>query len=193
MVGVVVGRKNTFNRHSISFDNVDEIIDMPRRVDEQTRSGCSVTDRIRKVDHLRRKVIADGKVATGKQLAEVETVVFHGFERTLHSVEMSDSAGVGTDSVRYGVIGTGMMGVEHSENIPHFGGAIVSTSTVDSIRQVGPHNDASYLEHVDFLAAIRSVEAAKVTLLDGMRSVAIGVAAHQSIECGRPVGMSEVI
>ena len=193
MVGVVVGRKNTFNRHSIGFDNVDEIIDIPRWVDEHTRSGCSVTDRIRKVDHLRRKVIADGKVATGKQLAEVETVVFHGFERTLHSVEMSDSAGVGTDRVRYGVIGTAMMGVEHIENILHLGGTAVSTITDDSIRHVGLHNGASYLEQVVFFSAIRSGKAAKVTILDGIRSVAIGVAAHQSIESGRPVGMSEVI
>ncbi|MAN33846.1 MAG: hypothetical protein CL410_06055 [Acidimicrobiaceae bacterium] len=108
-------------------------------------------------------------------------------------MEMSDSAGVGTDCVRYGVIGIGMMGVEHSENILHFGGTIVSTITDGSIRDVGLHNDASYLEHVDFLAAIRSGEAAKVTLLEGMRSMAIGVACHQSIDCGRPVKMSEVI
>ena len=166
---------------------------MPRRVDEHTRSGCSVTDRIRKVDHLRRKVIADGKVATGKQLAEVETVVFHGFERTLHSVEMSDSAGVGTDRVMYGVIRTGMMGVEHIEYILHLGGTTVSTMTDDSIRHVGLHNGASYLEHVDFLAAFRSGEAANVTILGGMRPLEIGVAAHQSIEYGRPLGMSEVI
>ena len=148
MVGVVVSRKDTFNRHSVGFDNVDEIIDMPRWVDEHTCSGCSVTDRIRKVDHLRRKVIADGKVATGKQLAEVETVVFHGFERTLQSVEMNDSAVVDTDRVRYSVIGTGMMGVKHIQNILH---------------------------------------------LDGMRLVVVGVAAHQSIECGRLVETSEVV
>ena len=65
--------------------------------------------------------------------------------------------------------------------------------TDDRIRHVGLHNGASYLEHVDFLTAIRRGEAAKVTLLDGMRSVAIGVAAHRSIECGLPVEMSEVI
>ena len=101
---------------------------MPRWVDEQTRSGCSVTDRIRKVDHLRRKVIADGKVATGKQLAEVETVVFHGFERTLQSVEMSDSAVVDTDCARYGVIGTGIMGLEAIKNI-----FCLDSTTVSSI------------------------------------------------------------
>ena len=64
--------------------------------------------------------------------------------------------------------------------------------TDDSIRHVGLHNGASFLEHVDFLAAIRRGEAAKVTLLDGMTSVAVGVAAHRSIEIGRPVEMSEV-
>lgn len=86
-----------------------------------------------------------------------------------------------------------MMGVEHIENILRLGGTTVSTITDDSIRHVGLHNGASYLEQVDFLAAIRSRKAARVTILDGMRSVAIGVAAHRSIECGRPVGMSEVI
>ena len=61
---------------------------------------------------------------------------------------MSDSAVVDTDRVRYGVIGTGMMGIEHIENILHF---------------------------------------------DGMRLVVSGVAAHQSIECGRLVETSEVV
>ncbi|MEG3599813.1 MAG: hypothetical protein VX352_04745, partial [Actinomycetota bacterium] len=95
--------------------------------------------------------------------------------------------------VRCGVIGTGMMGVERIENILHLGGTTVSAITDDSIRHVELHDGASHLEHVDFLAAIRSGEAAKVIVLDGMRSMAIGVACHQSIDCGRPVKMSEVI
>jgi predicted dehydrogenase len=63
----------------------------------------------------------------------------------------------------------------------------------DNIRHVGLHNGASFLEHVDFLDAIRGGTAAKVTLLDGMRSVAIGLAAHRSLDLGRPVEMSEVM
>jgi myo-inositol 2-dehydrogenase/D-chiro-inositol 1-dehydrogenase len=64
--------------------------------------------------------------------------------------------------------------------------------TDESIRHVGLHNGASYLEHVDFLEAIRSQTPAKVTLVDGMKSVAIGLAAHRSIELGRAVEMHEV-
>ena len=63
----------------------------------------------------------------------------------------------------------------------------------ENIRHVGLHNGASFLEHVDFLDAIRSGSPAKVTLIDGMRSVAIGVAAHRSLDLGRPVEMSEVM
>ncbi|NBS29182.1 MAG: gfo/Idh/MocA family oxidoreductase [Actinobacteria bacterium] len=62
-----------------------------------------------------------------------------------------------------------------------------------SIRHVGLHNGASYLEHVDFLDAIRSQTSAKVTLIDGMKSVAIGIAAHRSVDLGRVVEMSEVM
>ncbi|MGB1503421.1 MAG: Gfo/Idh/MocA family protein, partial [Ilumatobacteraceae bacterium] len=52
---------------------------------------------------------------------------------------MSDSAVVGTDRVRYGVIGTGMMGVEHIENILHLDGTTVSAiaDTNTERREIG--------------------------------------------------------
>ena len=53
----------------------------------------------------------------------------------------------------------------------------------------GFHHGASYLEHIDFLAAIRNGTPALVTAEAGLRSVAIGVAAHQSIEEGRVVDL----
>jgi len=57
----------------------------------------------------------------------------------------------------------------------------------------GLHHGSSYLEHLDFLAAIRGQGQVPVTLDDGLWSVAIGAAAHRSIDEGRPVLMSELI
>jgi len=63
----------------------------------------------------------------------------------------------------------------------------------DSIKYNGFHYGASYLEHVKFFNAIQSGKAPEVTLEDGLRSVATGLAAHKSIAEGRPVLMSEVL
>ena len=60
------------------------------------------------------------------------------------------------------------------------------------IKHVGLHHGSSYLEHVDFANVIRSHSPAEVTLLDGLRSAAIGFAAHRSIDTGAPVMMSEL-
>ncbi len=62
-----------------------------------------------------------------------------------------------------------------------------------SIRHQGMHHGASYLEHVGFRDAILRGIPAAVTLRDGMLSVAVGEAAHRSIELGRPVAMQEVL
>jgi len=64
--------------------------------------------------------------------------------------------------------------------------------TDDSIKHQGLHHGASYLEHVDFAGAIRAGRPADVTVLDGLWAAAIGVAAHRSIETGRPVLMDEL-
>jgi predicted dehydrogenase len=57
----------------------------------------------------------------------------------------------------------------------------------------GLHEGSSYLEHLDFFEAIRNGTPPKVTLEEGLLSVAIGVAAHRSIDEGRPVMMDEVL
>jgi len=59
------------------------------------------------------------------------------------------------------------------------------------VEHEGFHHGASYLEHLDFIHAIRHGEPARVAPIDGLRSVAIGVAAHRSIEEGRVVELSE--
>jgi myo-inositol 2-dehydrogenase/D-chiro-inositol 1-dehydrogenase len=59
-------------------------------------------------------------------------------------------------------------------------------------RHIGLHHGSSYLEHVDFAAAIRQRRPPSVTLLDGLWSVAVGVAAHRSIETGAAVQLAEI-
>jgi predicted dehydrogenase len=58
---------------------------------------------------------------------------------------------------------------------------------------VGFHHGASFVEVSRFLAAVGSRGAPEVTVVDGLWSVAVGVAAHRSIEEGRPVQMDEVL
>ena len=62
----------------------------------------------------------------------------------------------------------------------------------ERVRHVGAHHGASYLEHVDFCAAIREGTRATVTVDDGLWSVAMGAAAHRSIDEGRPVTLAEM-
>jgi predicted dehydrogenase len=63
----------------------------------------------------------------------------------------------------------------------------------DRIAYEGYHDGSSYLEHLHFRDAVRTGAAPEVTLEDGLRSVAIGVAAHRSIDEGRPVELAEVL
>ena len=57
----------------------------------------------------------------------------------------------------------------------------------------GFHHGSSYLEHLDFLAAIRSGTGAGVGLEEGLWSVAMGVAAQRSIAEGRSITLDEVL
>lgn len=57
----------------------------------------------------------------------------------------------------------------------------------------GFHHGSSYLEHLDFLAAIRTGGTAGVGLAEGRLSVAVGVAAQRSIAEGRAVTLDEVL
>jgi predicted dehydrogenase len=63
----------------------------------------------------------------------------------------------------------------------------------EHVAYAGLHEGASYLEHVDFIEAIRNGTPPKVTLEDGLMAVAVGEAGHRSIEEGRPVLLSEVL
>ncbi|KAJ0048216.1 hypothetical protein Pint_15844 [Pistacia integerrima] len=65
----------------------------------------------------------------------------------------------------------------------------------DRIKYDGLHHGSSYLEHLNFLSAVRAkgVKAPAVDLQDGLISVAIGVAAQLSIEKGRFITIDEVL
>ena len=61
------------------------------------------------------------------------------------------------------------------------------------VRYEGLHHGSSYLEHLDFLDAVRGDGPVRVTLDDGLWSVAMGVAAQRSIDEQRSVTLSEVL
>lgn len=69
---------------------------------------------------------------------------------------------------------------------------VIDASHDERVAHAGFHHGASYLEHVDFAAAIRHGTQPLVTLDDGLWSVAVGVAAHRSIDERRPVDLSEL-
>jgi myo-inositol 2-dehydrogenase / D-chiro-inositol 1-dehydrogenase len=63
----------------------------------------------------------------------------------------------------------------------------------DSIKYAGNHFGASFVEHQKFAAAIRNRTPPEITLEEGLRAVATGLAAHKSIDEGRVVALSEVL
>ncbi|MEO8858359.1 MAG: Gfo/Idh/MocA family oxidoreductase [Burkholderiaceae bacterium] len=62
-----------------------------------------------------------------------------------------------------------------------------------SIKYMGNHFGASYVEHVKFAQAICQGLAPDITLAEGLRAVATGLAAHRSIDERRIVAMSDVL
>ena len=61
------------------------------------------------------------------------------------------------------------------------------------IKYPGQHFGASYIEHQRFAAAIREGRPPEIPLEEGLRSVITGLAAHRSIDSGRPVELSELL
>lgn len=62
-----------------------------------------------------------------------------------------------------------------------------------NIKYAGHHFGASYIEHQRFAAAIAQGKPAEIPLEEGLRAVAMGLAAHKSIDEGRVVAMAEVL
>ena len=68
----------------------------------------------------------------------------------------------------------------------------VQIGAEESVRYLGAHHGASYLEHVDFCSAIRNGTEPLVTVTDGLWSVAMGAAAQTSLAEGRAVTLAEM-
>jgi myo-inositol 2-dehydrogenase / D-chiro-inositol 1-dehydrogenase len=62
-----------------------------------------------------------------------------------------------------------------------------------NIRYAGQHFGASWIEHQKFAKAIREGLSAEISLEEGLRSVATGMAAHRSIETGQAVLLKDLI
>ena len=62
-----------------------------------------------------------------------------------------------------------------------------------NIRYAGQHFGASFIEHQKFAHALRNGLPAEVSLEEGLRSVATGLAAHRSIDTGLPVLLKDVL
>ena len=72
-------------------------------------------------------------------------------------------------------------------------GAVTDVPVVDErVKFQGFHHGSSFLEHVDFLEAIRTGLPPAVTLEDGLWAVAIGEAAQRAIEQQRWVDVAEL-
>ena len=63
----------------------------------------------------------------------------------------------------------------------------------ERIKYQGFHYGASFLEHLEFFHAMENGGRPAVSLEEGMRSVAVGIAAHRSINERRIVDMSEIL
>lgn len=63
----------------------------------------------------------------------------------------------------------------------------------ERVQEQGFHYGASYLEHLDFMAAIETGKPPAVTVEQGLMSVAMGVAGQLSIAEGRHVSLEEVL
>ncbi|MEI8049893.1 MAG: Gfo/Idh/MocA family oxidoreductase [Actinomycetes bacterium] len=72
-------------------------------------------------------------------------------------------------------------------------GVTSSIITDDRVAHEGLHHGSSYLEHLDFLEAVRTRSEPLVGVADGLRSVAVGVAAQRSLTEHRVVELVEVL
>ncbi len=71
----------------------------------------------------------------------------------------------------------------------------VESELVDTshIAYEGLHHGSSYVEHLEFIAAIENGTPPPITVVDGLWSVAVGAAAHLSIDEGRAVELAELL
>jgi len=61
------------------------------------------------------------------------------------------------------------------------------------VKHTGMHHGSSFLEHVEFIEAVKEGKPARVTTHDGLMSVVLGLAGQQSIETGLPVEIDSLL
>ena len=67
---------------------------------------------------------------------------------------------------------------------------VVETIVVDEeLLAAGDHHGATYFQHQKFLNCVRNAKPVEVTVEDGARAVAMGIAAEESIRTGRAVSL----
>jgi len=71
MISVIVGCERADNLHVIVGRDLQQIIDVVGRVDNDGLARLGIADQITEVAHLAGDLIVLGKVTAGKQLAEV--------------------------------------------------------------------------------------------------------------------------
>lgn len=76
----------------------------------------------------------------------------------------------------------------------HFIGGVETHEVVDErVTYSGHHHGSSQLEHLDFIATCEAGGTPAVSVADGTLSVAVGMAAQQSIDESRWVGLDEIL
>lgn len=60
------------------------------------------------------------------------------------------------------------------------------------VKEQGLHHGASYIEHLQFIDAIRAGAEAEVGVEDGLRSVLMGIAGEESVRTGLPVRIADL-
>jgi hypothetical protein len=60
--------------HAVGLERVDQIAGRICRVDHDAVSGLTVTDQVSEIAHLCRDHVTSSEIATGEQLAEVQSV-----------------------------------------------------------------------------------------------------------------------
>jgi myo-inositol 2-dehydrogenase / D-chiro-inositol 1-dehydrogenase len=80
-----------------------------------------------------------------------------------------------------------------TRGVHSIGNVVSEVVSDDRIEYEGYHDGSSYIEHLKFRDAVASGAEAEVTAADGLLAVVIGVAAHRSIEKGRPILLEELL
>ncbi|XP_065857826.1 uncharacterized protein [Euphorbia lathyris] len=152
------------------------------------------------IDVNHKDEVYDGKVPDIIDNAYVIVEFYNGSRGMLDLCMFAEGSKYEQEISVVGNIGKGEAFVP--ESIVRYGTRVAGRAGVqtlkaedDRIQYNGLHHGSSYLEHLNFLGAVRAngEKAPSVDLQDGLISVAIGVAAQLSIEKGRFVTIREVL